>query len=63
MQMMDKTASIICAVCEDAEIRNGYLYCPIRKKTAYNAKPNWCPHPTWIEKEEYYQLSLFDEWS
>lgn len=60
MQIMDKTAPIICAECMDAEIRGGYLYCPKRKRTIYNAKPDWCPHPTWIDKEQYKQISLFD---
>lgn len=58
MEVMDKTAPIICAECKSALIKGKYLYCEEMKKTIYDAKPKWCPHPTWVEIPD--QISMFE---
>ena len=52
MEIINEKSPIICANCLKVEIRGEYLYCLDRNRTVYNAKPSWCPYPTWIEKYE-----------
>ena len=46
---IDANVPIICAECDHASIHGHYLFCEKTKKTVYNAKPKWCPFPTYPE--------------
>jgi len=50
-EKINKNAPVICAECEKAQIIDHNLFCEEKKRKVYNAKPNWCPYPTYSEGE------------
>lgn len=44
---------VICAECDYASLKNNgeNLWCDVKHKFCYNAKPNWCPIQPMPEKK------------
>lgn len=44
---------VICAECDYSSVKNNgeNLWCDVKQKFCYNAKPNWCPIRPVLEKK------------